>query len=187
MSNGGDIFDPQRLKKLWERPEEDEFDARERAEEDLAEREPAEEALELYEEIVLSCRRRLGTDVRPLLAVLDRGRELLAAKIAADRKTAAPAAPETPAEAEVAPVKKDEAVPEGQPMSKSEAESRRAMSGVASSDERVDRKLAEIFEKAKVYTGIDLDEETAAAVPSELGAVLDAIEDLFGVLEAGKG
>jgi len=185
MSESGDLFDPRRLNKLWERAEEDAFEAREREEAEVEEREPAEEALELYEEIVLSCRRALGNDVRPLLVVLDRGRELLATKIAMDRKDAETSSPEAPAAA-AAGEGKDGAAHEGEAMSKSEEEARRAFVGQTGSEERVDKKLLEIFEKAKVYTGVDLGEEKAAAVPGELGAALDMIEDLFWALEAGK-
>jgi hypothetical protein len=189
MSDGGDFFDPHRLNKLWERPEEDEFEARERAEGDTEERDPAAEALELYEEIVLSCRRNLGNEVRPLIAVLDRGRELLAMKIALDRKAAEPPkdpapAPEEPAKAEEA-TKTDKPAEEGEPMSETETENRRALSGEAVQD-NVGTQLLGIFEKAKVYSGIDMAPEKLAAVPGELGAALDMIEDLYGALEAGK-
>ncbi len=176
--SSGDIFDPRRLRKLWEMPEEDAFEKREREEEEAEEKEPALAALDLYEAIVLSCRRKLGSRVGPLEPLLTHGRGLLAAKLAADRGEA----PAEPAPAETgAPEQKAAAPAEPEDELMKKLKERRGVG----TDSAADR-IKDILKNASLIAGSLDDEEKKAALPGELGVTLDRIEDLYEVLSFGS-
>jgi hypothetical protein len=178
MADGssGDLFDPRRLAKLWERPEEDAFEKREREEKEAEEKEPAIAALDLYEAIVLSCRRNLGMRVKPLEPLLAHGRGLLAAKLAADRGETI-AAPAEPAAAEAKPAAP--ADPDDVTMKKLKEHRH------TGTDTAADR-IKDILDNASLMAGGLEDEKKIAALPGELGAALDRIEDLYEVLSFGS-
>ncbi len=186
--SGGDLFDPRRLRKLWEQPEEDAFEKREREEKELQESEPVLVALDLYEQIVRTCRRTLGGRVRPLEPLLKHTRGLLAMKLAAERGEAqAAAAPAAPAPE---PGKKPPAGPPGAlglgPRGRMGNLVDNTLANTVSDQRLAAERVKHQLGRAMALAGVD--KKTAAAPvaqPAELGAALDAIEDLYELLGYG--
>jgi hypothetical protein len=182
MADGsaGDLFSPDRLRKLWEPKEEDPFVKREREEKELHEKEPALQAVDLFEEIVRSCRRKLGARGAKLEPVFKHARALLAAKLQVELEAARAAAPPPPP-AEPEKKKPSAAAP------KTRVEEAKAQSALNDYN-RVDRVLMREIDRMKKIAGVGKQDKPAdaAALPEELGAALDTIEDLYEALSSGS-
>jgi len=183
MADGssGDLFDPRRLQKLWEPKEEDPFLKREREEKELHEKEPALHTVDLFEEIVRACRRKLGARSAKLEPALKHARALLAAKLQVELEAARAAAPAAPAPAEGEKKKAAPAAP------KSRLEQAQAGRGLDDYDRR-DKVLLREIDRMKQIAGVGKKDKPAdaAALPEELGATLDMIEDLYEALSSGS-
>lgn len=185
MSEGGpnDLFDPRRLRKLWEKPEEDAFEKREREEAELREVAPAIVALDVFDEIVQTCRRRLGARVAKLEPLLRHARGLLAMKLASEQPPPPPPPAETPAPAGPAAGKK--------PPAKKGFVQQKLDDNTASLKQDPQRIAENVqYQIKRAFSLARLDKKSAEqpeAKPAELGAALDAIEDLFEMLSYGDG
>lgn len=179
----GDIFDPRRLRKLWERkPETDEFEERERREEELRETEPVLIALDLFEEIVRTCRRKLGARFTPLEPLLKEARGLLAMQLAAEG--AAVPSPPPPAEPAPAAPAAPGAAPEEPTMRQNVMRDAAAVLGQQS---MVHNQIKRELNRAMRIAGLDkAKQKKPEPSPAELATTFDNIEDLISVLSSGS-